>query len=110
MFNPMFELLSKSVWPKVIWLTPHAPGLLKTPYHVYLQPDKVQLFNKHVSVLMKNQGIPILNFFHLTKGVMSYDGTHYSKGVNDVKVNIFLNYFLENRTKFKCACDNDIDK
>lgn len=99
----MFELLSKATWPKVIWMTPHAPRILKTPFHVHVQPENIQLFNQRVRVLMEKNSIPTLNFF--TEGVTSYDRTHYSKGVNGVKANIFLNYVLENR---KQLVDNDI--
>jgi len=41
---------------------------------------------------LKQYNIPILDFRKVTKGVHSYDGTHYGSGVNMMKVQILLNY------------------
>lgn len=47
---------------------------------------------------MRSKGIPIMEFYNLTNGVMSFDGTHYGPGVNYLKGQIFLNYLLEIRS------------
>lgn len=48
---------------------------------------------------MRSRGIPVLDFFEMTKTVFSLDGTHYGLGVNEVKAQVFLNYILEMRIK-----------
>ncbi|XP_059147987.1 uncharacterized protein LOC131935552 [Physella acuta] len=98
--KPMFELMSKSPWPKVIWVTPHVPGPLKSGRYVHQQAAKMEVYNQVMHQVMRKQGIPVLDFLHLTDGVMSYDGTHFGKGLNDVKAHIFLNFLLENRKHF----------
>ncbi|GFS06942.1 hypothetical protein ElyMa_001237500 [Elysia marginata] len=56
-------------------------------------------FNAVVTPFLKSQGIAVLDGFNLTLGsLMSYDGTHYGKGLNDLKAQILLNYFREIRT------------
>ncbi|CAL1545459.1 unnamed protein product [Lymnaea stagnalis] len=93
--DPIFKLLSNSTWPKMIWLAVHAPGLLKTPLHPKQRTANILEYNTKVKAIMDRKGIPVLNFFELTKGTMSYDGSHYGKGINDVKVQILLNFLRE---------------
>lgn len=91
--------LAKSPWPKLIWASPHAPGLLKSPTYDKQQTEHVVRYNLRVNAIMRSRGIPVLDFFEMTKTVFSLDGTHYGLGVNEVKAQVFLNYILEMRTK-----------
>lgn len=104
----MFKLLSNATWPKVIWFNSHSVGLLKTPNVPAQHNEQIKRYSKLMQAAMDKQGIPVLNFYQLTEGVMSYDGLHYGKGINDVKVRIFLNYFFEYRKYFQ-TMDGDID-
>lgn len=62
------------------------------------QTEQVLKYDIIINNILRNRGVPILDFFSMTKGVMSYDGTHYGPGVNDLKAQIFLNYILEIRS------------
>ncbi|XP_059142496.1 uncharacterized protein LOC131930126 [Physella acuta] len=105
--NPIFELMSMSPWPKVIWMTPHAPGLLKSGLNTAQQSDHMKFYNRVIRGVMEKRGVPVVDFFNLTEGVMSYDGTHFGKGLNDVKAHIFVNFLLENR---KYLVDDVLDQ
>ncbi|CAL1548449.1 unnamed protein product [Lymnaea stagnalis] len=93
--NPMISMLSKSSWPKVIWLPIHSPGLLKTPLVETQTARAILAFNAKVKAHLDAQPITLLDFTKLTNGTMSYDGSHYGRGVNEVKIQVLLNYFRE---------------
>ncbi|XP_055895758.1 uncharacterized protein LOC106074455 isoform X2 [Biomphalaria glabrata] len=99
LIDPLLTEAKRNEWPKLVWFEPHAPGLMKTPHIPHqLAPYRIP-FNAKVKELMEKHRIPNLRFYSLTEPVLSYDGAHYGKGVNDVKVQILLNFLLEQRTK-----------
>nr|KAI8748434.1 hypothetical protein BgiMline_017866 [Biomphalaria glabrata] len=99
LIDPLLTEAKRNEWPKLVWFEPHAPGLMKTPHIPHqLAPYRIP-FNAKVKELMEKHRIPNLRFYSLTEPVLSYDGSHYGKGVNDVKVQILLNFILEQRTK-----------
>ncbi|KAH9507519.1 hypothetical protein Btru_051339 [Bulinus truncatus] len=101
LIGPLLAESKKNKWPQLVWYEPHAPGLLKTPMIPHqLAPNRIS-FNSKVKLLMEQQKIPNLRFYKLTEEVMSYDGSHYGKGVNDVKFQILLNYLLEQKSKIE---------
>ena len=73
----------------------HAPGLLKTPRVPSQNRESIIRFNADIFNVLEKWSIPIFDSFNFTDGTTSFDGAHYGKGVNDVKVQIFLNYILE---------------
>ncbi|KAK3771411.1 hypothetical protein RRG08_050462, partial [Elysia crispata] len=97
--KPVLSVLEKKPpWPQMIWVAPQSPGLLKTPLVKQQQPESVAKFNSVVTPFLKSRGIAVLDGFNLTKdSLMSYDGTHYGKGLNDLKAQILFNYFSEIR-------------
>ncbi|GFO00119.1 hypothetical protein PoB_002662400, partial [Plakobranchus ocellatus] len=97
--EPVLGVLSKSPpWPRLIWVAPQAPGLQKTPLVKQQQIGSVAKFNSVVTPYLKLRGIPVLDGFNITKdSVMSYDGTHYGKGLNDLKAQLLFNFFKELR-------------
>ncbi|GFO10412.1 hypothetical protein PoB_003691700 [Plakobranchus ocellatus] len=96
--KPMKMLLKGQLWPHLIWVSGHSPGLLKAPKKVD-DAEAVFTFNHEIEKVIDSQ-FPILDTFFLTKkaGVMSYDGSHYGPGVNDVKAQLLFNYLNEMRT------------
>ncbi|CAL1548451.1 unnamed protein product [Lymnaea stagnalis] len=93
--NRMLNRLSP--WPRVIWMAAQAPGTLKTPLEKRQQTPALLSFNEKVKAVLEGRGVAILNYFQLTNGTVSYDGTHYGKGVNDAKLQVLLN-FLKGET------------
>ncbi|KAH9507552.1 hypothetical protein Btru_051433 [Bulinus truncatus] len=99
LLEPLLSEISKSDWPRLVWCEPQAAGLLKTPtVPQQLNPYRIN-FNVKVNELMTKHNVPVLRFYNMTSLALSYDGSHYGKGVNDVKAQIILNYILEQRSK-----------
>ncbi|GFO45385.1 hypothetical protein PoB_007189000 [Plakobranchus ocellatus] len=94
---PLQTIIKTFRWPEIIWISTHAPGLLKTPRVPSQSAESILRYNNQVKTLLQTDKthIPILDFFQLTKGIMSFDGAHYGRGINEVKVQIFLNYISE---------------
>ena len=85
-------------WPKLVISGYHHFGLLKTD--VQNQGLKrAKDFNDRISEFVRPEGVAFLDYFSLTKGVYSTDGTHFGMGANMWKAKILLNYLLELRTK-----------
>ena len=87
-------------WPKLLWVGVHQWGLLKSGLG-YPTQSKVRVvdFNKQMGSFLDRVGVPVLDTFNLTGGVMSFDGAHFGLGVNKVKADIVLNYLLELQSK-----------
>ncbi|XP_071078780.1 uncharacterized protein [Haliotis cracherodii] len=99
--KPSLALLRNrtSKWPLLMWSNIHSPGLTKSPYHSYQGPQNILEFNKAMTRLFMKHDVPVLDTFNLTKGVTSFDGTHYGIGVNLMKAQILLNYIAEQETR-----------
>ncbi|XP_014662182.1 PREDICTED: uncharacterized protein LOC106805193 [Priapulus caudatus] len=83
-------------WPKLLWVSVDHPGLLKPlPYRRLQGIERCGPFSQKIARYLARFEVPVLNTVELTSDVSSYDGTHYAHGVNDVKVQILLNYVLE---------------
>nr|KAI8748431.1 hypothetical protein BgiMline_017863 [Biomphalaria glabrata] len=99
MIDPLLAELAQSDWPKLVWYEPHSDGLMKSPnVPAQLGPNRI-IYNNKVKDYMDQHNVSVLRFFNLTRPVVSYDGSHYGKGVNDVKLQIILNYLLEERSR-----------
>ncbi|CAK8686369.1 unnamed protein product [Clavelina lepadiformis] len=84
---------SDTSWPRLIWVHPLSIGLLKPPRYLNTQGDvAISQFGVKMEKYLKDYRIPALDFKYITKGVHSYDGTHYGAGVNIMKAQILLNY------------------
>ena len=87
-------------WPKLLWIGVHQWGLLKSGLGYPTQSRaRVVDFNKQMGSFLGRMGVPVLDTFNLTGGVMSFDGAHFGRGVNKVKADILLNYLLELQSK-----------
>jgi hypothetical protein len=82
-------------WPHLAWLSIHAPGLLKSPLLVSQKSKSVKRYNGKIETFLEKREIPVLNFYNLTEGTVSFDGSHYGFGINLAKVQIILNYLHE---------------
>ncbi|KAH9508829.1 hypothetical protein Btru_050159 [Bulinus truncatus] len=90
LLEPVLAEAAKSEWPKLIWHEPHAADILKTPkFSKQLNSFRLN-FSIEVKDFLKKHNIPLMSFFTMTKTVVSYDGSHYGKGVNDIKLQDFL--------------------
>ncbi|GFO47183.1 hypothetical protein PoB_007368800 [Plakobranchus ocellatus] len=95
--KPMKKLLKGQLWPHLIWVSGHSPGLLTSPREMK-NPGEVLTFNLEIEKVIDSQ-FPILDTFFLTEkaGVMSYDGSHYGPGLNGLKAQLLFNYLNEMR-------------
>ncbi|XP_005110895.3 uncharacterized protein LOC101849568 [Aplysia californica] len=89
--KPMVNIVGKNQWPKIVWATPHCPGPLKSPTFIKQQKDSVIDFIKNMKMILKGYNIAILDSLPLTTGIVSYDGVHYGKVINDIKAQILMN-------------------
>lgn len=81
-------------WPRIIFVPPDFPGLLKPPIHrKHQKKASVLSYTRKMEIYCEKHGITVLNFQQLIENVHSYDGTHYALAVNLMKVRILLNYF-----------------
>ncbi|BFY99604.1 hypothetical protein BsWGS_02643 [Bradybaena similaris] len=96
--KPLLLILAETPWPKLIWLSTHSPGLMLSPNYRPRQSEHVVRYNLKVNDILRRRGISVLDFFEMTKSVMSVDGAHYGLALNDLKAQVLLNYILEMRT------------
>lgn len=87
--------IPRSLWPKLVWANPHAPGLLKTPIVPSQSYESVQNFIKEMTSRLQLYNIPIFDTFNMTAPIHSTDGTHYGYGANMAKVHILINWIKE---------------
>ncbi|CAL1544995.1 unnamed protein product, partial [Lymnaea stagnalis] len=80
------------LWPRLLWIGAHAPGLLKSPKFKRQTAEGVQEFNTQVQRVLRQWRVPYLDTFSLTNGTVSFDGTHYGWGTNMMKLNMILTY------------------
>ena len=78
--------------PGLIWVNPHLPGLLKPIMYQRQMKDEVLRYGKVMTRFFKSLCIPVMDTDQITKGVFSYDGTHYGYGVNELKIRVLLSY------------------
>ena len=94
---PVLQRLRNASYPKILWASTHAPGLMKTPRIQDQSSESVRRYNAKMEEFLRPWGVPVFDTFNLTDGVMSFDGAHYGLGVNRVKVRILLAYLMELR-------------
>lgn len=88
---------SKNGWPHLIWLSTHSMGPLKPiNYHRDQGNPAILSFNDNLQKYCNEHNITVLDTFNMTRGVHSFDGTHFGIGVNMMKVQVLLNYLEEN--------------
>ena len=98
--EPMLHLREKeggnTTWPQLIWVTVHAHGSLKPlAFRSSQGNDKVAQFNDKMRQYLEPRGVKVFDTFDLTRGIHSYDGTHYGVGVNMLKAQLLMNFLEE---------------
>ena len=95
-----FWRLCERVWPKPLnfWFTIHSPGINKPIEWLGSQGSEIIAgFNQEMRVAIQDPTNQLdtkpvfVDFFNMTTGARSYDGTHYSLQVNLEKVQVWLN-------------------
>lgn len=87
------NILLRDQWPRMIFLPPDTPGLLKPLLYSSIQGrERCRKYSDQMKQYCDQHEIPVLNFQSLTENTVSYDGTHYGIGVNLMKVQILINY------------------
>ncbi|XP_055958300.1 uncharacterized protein LOC130013584 [Patella vulgata] len=95
LLQPLLNILKYQTWPKFVWATPHSAGILKTDSIKAQSRSSLVSFIREIDEYLKVHNIAVFNTFHVTKNVMSFDGTHYGLGINLLKSQILLNYIKE---------------
>ncbi|XP_031571455.1 uncharacterized protein LOC116305644 isoform X2 [Actinia tenebrosa] len=91
--EPILGIVAKRKWPRIVWVTVHAQGYLKPMAYRNAQSiQRIMAYNQQMTKLMEARGVDVLDFFNMTLGVHSYDGTHYGYGVNIAKAQFLLNF------------------
>ncbi|XP_064597723.1 uncharacterized protein LOC135464156 [Liolophura sinensis] len=76
---------------KLVWMLPHSMGML----HQQTQPLQVLSFNSKLRQYLSPLAVPVIDTFNLTRNLITYDGSHYTKAANLLKVQILLNYLAD---------------
>ncbi|XP_066935854.1 uncharacterized protein [Clytia hemisphaerica] len=92
---PLIQLRNERIGysnPVIVWLNTHAAGLLKPiGYQKTQGNERILKFNSVLYDYCRRNSIFVFDTFNMTKGVHSFDGTHYGKTLNQLKVEILLN-------------------
>jgi len=84
---------SEATWPKIFFVFPMRGSLLKPPAYFKFQDNrKLNKFVSRLTDYCSALRIPLFDFRQLGDLVYSFDGTHYGRGVNLMKNQIFLNF------------------
>ncbi|KAK6166876.1 hypothetical protein SNE40_023486 [Patella caerulea] len=91
---PVVKTIGNKTWPKLLWATPHCPSIL----NLRLDHQVPRFIAKMEPVLYK-YNVPVFNTYNMTKGMVSFDGSHYGLGINMWKLQILLNYIQSLKDK-----------
>ena len=79
-----------------IWMSTHSSGPLKPNQFRSVQGNhNIQIFNQVLKEYCDSKNILVMDTFNFTKGIHSFDGTHYGYEVNRMKIQILLNSLQE---------------
>ena len=88
--QPLLDLTADTTWPKILFFTPMAPGLLKSPKFVNQNRDSVLYFNSAIKNLLTGANVAVVDTFRMSDDVISYDGTHYGRALGEVKAGLLV--------------------
>ncbi|XP_055955694.1 uncharacterized protein LOC130012266 [Patella vulgata] len=88
-----------AIWPKFLWASTHATGLLKSPHMPSQSYKSGRYFNEWLKPRLDKEGVTIFDTFNMTDGVVSPDGCHHGLTVNMLKARFFLHYIAELQRK-----------
>lgn len=93
MFKSELGNYAKKRWPRFLWMNPHIPGALKPPVYAGVgSEENVKKFTKYMEKTLPIYGIYTLNTHDITKYALSFDGTHFTTGVNVLISQMILNF------------------
>ena len=80
--------------PRVLWASRPAQGALK-PHEFIKSQDNAHLiaFNEAMAAFSRERGVGVYDWFRLSEGAHSFDGSHYGLHVNVLNAQLLLNYF-----------------
>ena len=87
--DPMLKMRRNNSWPRIVWFTPHVPGLLKAMAYPGQSREHALKYAAQMMSYLKGK-LHNVDSIAFTDGMVSYDGTHYGKAINDLKVRILL--------------------
>ena len=102
LIQPLLKLCHGAKWPKILWVNPMAPGLLKSPKFSKQNRKGVLFFNSEMKRLLmsgSNDNIAVVDTFAMTDDVVSYDGTHYGRALGEVKAGLLIQLIEGTRSR-----------
>jgi len=92
--QPIVQLRNKRMAftnPVFVWLNTHSAGPLKPiPYQNTQGNHKIVRFNTFLREYCRRNSVLVFDSFNITRGVHSFDGTHYGRAMNLLKVELLL--------------------
>ena len=84
---------SREQQPAVLWASRPAQGALK-PHEFIKSQDNAHLiaFNEAMAAFSRERGVEVYDWFRLSEGAHSFDGSHYGLHVNVLNAQLLLNY------------------
>ncbi|CAH1801215.1 unnamed protein product [Owenia fusiformis] len=82
--------------PRMVFMSPHLPGLMKSPRYWNNQGTKsVTTYTTEMRKFLSKYNIPTFNTHAFTNHSFSFDGTHFGYGVNHQLAQTLLNYISQ---------------
>ncbi|CAH1779934.1 unnamed protein product [Owenia fusiformis] len=78
----------------IIYMTPYIPGIRKSPRWTGQTKEKSIEFAKYFRTFTKERKISFLDPTELVKNLVSWDGTHYTFGLDDALIDIIAAYII----------------
>ena len=77
----------------MLWASRPAQGALK-PHEFIKSQDNAHLiaFNEAMAAFSRERGVEVYDWFRLSEGAHSFDGSHYGLHVNVLNAQLLLNY------------------
>lgn len=93
---PLVEMRNRKRESTLIWLNTHSSGPLKPKQFRAAQGNQnILAFNRVLKEFCDEEKILLMDTFNFTRGIHSFDGTHYGYEINRLKTQILLNGLQE---------------
>ncbi|CAH1801453.1 unnamed protein product [Owenia fusiformis] len=91
----LFEVVKSLGETDLLYMAPYIPGLQKSPSYKKQTLKRTIKFIKFFRTFTQDRNISFLDPTELVKNLISSDGTHYTRGLNEAMVDIIGNYILK---------------
>ena len=93
--KPLLNAVKKNKNATLIWVASPPATDMKPAFYLRTQSSlHVKQYNNAMEQFCQENNVSFFNTFEMTKGVYSFDGTHYGTELNLVKFRLFIKYLL----------------